>query len=214
MARQANRGDYRLLDSFASSLELDSITKKASKRLGKVLQDVDKKVYEAVTKRYNMPQNQVTASLIRGRIASSPERSGKFLYKNGLIYKFKAIDLSRFLDGYYLGNLPSEKPKSHKGFVHTVKVLKKKSGKIVYGHLGFGGFIPRDKEGNVAYRHPRLGTVMLERETKYKRPLRRLLGPSVTGMVKTAWENDSALRSRVEKILTKSISDLTPLSKS
>lgn len=225
-ARQANRGDLRILDNFIGKLDLDKIAQKASIQLGGVLKDVDKRIFESVSKRYNLPKNTITASRIRGRIASSPERTGKFAYRNGLIYKYKAIDLARFVDGYYSGNLPKLIPnvgftalsktkqkslvnkKKHKGFVHTVEVVKGVGGNIVFGHRGLGGFMPRYANGSLAYKHPKLGTVMFEREGRKRYPLVRLLAPSITSMIKTVWKTDTSLQRDVSKILEKGLTGL------
>lgn len=227
-ARQANLGDLKILDKFVGKLNLEKITEEASIQLGGVLKEVDKRIFESVSKRYNLPKNTITASRIRGRIASSPERTGKFAYRNGLIYKYKAIDLARFLDGFYYGNLPTlregvsyksmslsktippKNRKKRKAFVHTVEVINNKPSEIVFGHQHFGGFMPRYKSGALAYKHPRLGTMMFERTGSKRYPLRRLLAPSITSMIQTVWKTDKSLSRDVSNILEKSLEGLWP----
>lgn len=201
----ANRGDSRVIDNFIGLIDVKTLSKKNEKRVSTLLKDVDTLISKSVNNRYRLPANMTTASVIKGRIPSNSNKTGRYIFKNGITYGYKSIPLSRFLVDEYIGNIPPIEEKTKPGLVHKVQVLRKGGHKVSYGRLGYGGFIPR--EGKIDGRkvrnknYPKWGITMWERQSRSALPIRPLRGPSISQMVTTVMKDDPSLKTRVEKLI-------------
>jgi hypothetical protein len=200
-----NTGDTKVLDNFIGLVDLQTMTKKNEKRTVTLLKDIDAIIHSAVNRRYRLPANMTTASVIRGRLPSNTGRTGRYIYKNGITYGYKSIPLSRFLTSESIGNIEPIAEKTKPGLVHRVQIRRKGGEKISYGKLGFGGFIPR--EGKIDGKKvrnknfPKWGITMWERNSRSAYEIHPLRGPSISQMVATTMKEDASLKGRIEKLM-------------
>lgn len=126
--------------------------------------------------------------------SSSVSRARGYLL-NGLEYVDKAKpDLSKFTYRFDPGS--EENPTARK---HYVKV--RRNNERALHRKGFGGFVPRSKAGKatlIEY-NGRPQTLMIERLTKKRYPLRTLYGPSIIQIARGMLDKDPDVKRAIDK---------------
>jgi hypothetical protein len=132
----------------------------------------------------------------------------KRVITRGFLYEHKPRNITLFPISYYWGNLRQKKRRQ--GWVHLAGILTEVGQQKVYGanwrnKKGFGGFTPRDKEGNILYRREGYPDQMFVRLTRDPYPLKLIFGPSLADMAAWCWRQPGlplqyALANAVQRI--------------
>jgi hypothetical protein len=171
------------LKELQEALDSKRIKKGIALGLNRFTKEFHSAISFEVTKRYNVKSNALDSVLEKN--PSSSVEFGKSIIRNSLTYKYKPKDLSKYPYTIRWGNL--YQPKLKQGWIHTVEVVRGRK-KVVYGNHKYGGFTPRSggKLVRKAY-----GGQMLERVGKERKPLKLLLGPSLSELAAMVVKNNN-----------------------
>jgi hypothetical protein len=172
-------------------------------------------VSEAVTQLHNSMRsaikdryalNRSLDSVLVSNQASSVKQ-GKGFILQGLEYKIKPIDLSKYPYTFYPGNINAGATRP--GRVHVVEIVKGQK-RIVHGKDHFGGFVPR--KGSLADPGKLVrivnkdlpstppGGLMLERKTDARHPVRVLYGPSLAQLAITVYKHNQKVKQTLDNL--------------
>lgn len=185
----------QVLDEFSSMIELPKkIHHATAKRLGTFALGIDALLNKEVHDRYAISYRTNTKGVMDRR-TTDVRQAGVNVYKYGLSYHYRAINLSRFSYRWEWGNLPDGRVKRHEGKVHYGGALRG-SDMILWGKSGYGAFIMPNK-------NKKLGWMMVERLSKKKYPIQGVLGPSMVGMIQGVLNNNPYLESKIQRDMEK-----------
>ncbi len=170
------------LDELKLKLDSKTINKNIGTQMGRAIMQIHGAIRFDIIKNYAYNKSNLDSVLVGGTRETSiakPIQTTNVL-SLGLVYNYKAIDLSKFPDpnNWAWGNInPGAR---QKGRVQSVSV-KRGITKVVLGKDHRGGFVPRDKEGTLS-RGYNGGAQMFERIGANRNHLRLLFGPSLSQM--------------------------------
>jgi hypothetical protein len=177
------------LRELQNEFSQNGLSKKVSFGLGLATKSLHSELRFAVKSRYAISGD--LNSVLKGSRFTSTTKFGNSIFENGLEYRYRPIDLSKFPYTKEWGNLLYPKPRQ--GWVHTVTVVRGRP-RVSYGKSNHGGFTKLNKK------HPQYGMQMLERKGKSKYPVRLLFGPSLSEMAYAQLNNNSFVQKRLNDL--------------
>lgn len=187
------------IDQLRESLSGEKVNSELARTLGKVVSFVNSELESQIIRDYRVKSN--LNSVLLGR-SNNNLTQGKNFLSTSLVYKQKSVPLSRYYESRFWGNL--NQPKARKGWVHNVQITRGRTERS-HGKENRGGFTPRNKSG-VVKRYGAAGSLMFERMSDARTPLRILYGPSLADLVSYEINKTSSF-SKIERAAVKFFMD-------
>jgi len=178
------------LKELKDSLNPNRIRKEIAVGVGQAATVIHNELRSAVIRAYSSP-NDINSVWV-GRKATA-QNLGKSVIQSNLQYRVKYSDLSKFPYTYAEGNLTAGKKRT--GMVHTVEIVRGRK-VVVFGKSNRGGFVPRKNGRAILTSH---GAQMFERMSDKRKPLRLLIGPSLTQKITHVYYSDPKVQIAKDK---------------